>query len=233
MTAARDRRRAAPSSRSSARRAEGVRAAGWASRRDVIYAGGRPRGPSRRTGRRAERADDRLRRPTRPSRASASPLLVEAFARVRRERPGARLLLVRPRDPPSRRASRDAPGVDLSTSTTARRCAAAYRAGLGRRRCPLRRGLRARARRGAGLRHAGRRRAATAACREIVDRDGGRAALRRRRPARRSRARCSRRSSWPSDPATAAACRARAEHFSRARCVDQYQSLYRDIGAAQ
>jgi len=35
------------------------------------------------------------------------------------------------------------------------------------------------------------------------------------------------------DPATPAACRARAEHFSRARCVDQYQSLYQDIGAAR
>ena len=42
------------------------------------------------------------------------PLLIEAFARVRRERPTARLLLDRPRDPAvAARVVGDAPGVDL------------------------------------------------------------------------------------------------------------------------
>ena len=65
----------------------------------------------------------------------------------------------------------------------------------------------------------------------------------RRSPTRRSRATASRSSSpttallealeLAEDPATPAACGARAQHFSRARCVYEYQSLYRDIGAAQ
>jgi glycosyltransferase involved in cell wall biosynthesis len=33
------------------------------------------------------------------------------------------------------------------------------------------------------------------------------------------------------DPATPKACRARAEHFSRERCVNAYRALYQDIGA--
>ena len=35
------------------------------------------------------------------------------------------------------------------------------------------------------------------------------------------------------DPATPAACRAHAEHFSRARCADAYRSLYQEIAASR
>ena len=111
------------------------------------------------------------------------PLLIEAFARVRRERPTARLLLDRPRDPAvAARVVGDAPGVDLVDIDDRIALRDAYRRDLGLGAAQLRRGVRARAGRGHGLRHAGRVRAGG---RDAGDRGlrSGRADLRRGRAA--------------------------------------------------
>ena len=87
-----------------------------------------------------------------------------------------------------------------STSTTAPRWPRAYREAWVSALPSLRRGVRARAGRGAGLRHAGRRRRPRRRSPRSSARRRGRAAVRRRRPGGARAARCSRRSSSPPTP---------------------------------
>ena len=182
------------------------------------------------------RADDHLRRRRSASRASASRCCIEAFARVRRERPDCPPA-ARPPPRPRRRGARrrrrrrECDLVDIDDRVALARRLPPQR---GSRALPsLRRGVRARARRGAW--RCGTPVVCARARRDAGDRRlrGGRADLRRGDEPPAVAHALLEALELAEDPATPAACRARAEHFSRARCVDQYQSLYRDIGAAQ
>jgi glycosyltransferase involved in cell wall biosynthesis len=160
------------------------------------------------------------------------PLLIEAFARVRRERPTARLLLDRPRDAAvAARVVGDAPGVDLVDIDDRIALRDAYRRtwvsalpSFGEAF-----GLVLAEAMGCGTPVVCAREGGMP---EIVDSDAVGRIFDEAEPPAVARALLEA-LELAEDPATPAACRARAEHFSRARCVDQYQSLYQDIGAAR
>jgi glycosyltransferase involved in cell wall biosynthesis len=160
------------------------------------------------------------------------PLLIEAFARVRRERPDARLLLDRPRDPAvAQRVVGDAPGVELVDIDDRLALRDAYRRtwvsalpSFGEAF-----GLVLAEAMGCGTPVVCAREGGMP---EIVDSEAVGRIFDEAEPPGVARALLEV-LELAEDPATAQACRARAEHFSRDRCVEAYRSLYRDIGAAQ
>ena len=151
-------------------------------------------------------------------------LLVEAFARVRRERPD------RAADPqPAARGRRrpPGPGSSCATSTTARRSPPPTARRTWRRcRAWGRRSASSRWRH--GMRDAGRGLQPRGAARGRRLR-AHRRALRRRRPRARWRARCSRAWSSATYAGTAKRLPPRAEQFSSDRTTDRYLALYREV----
>jgi glycosyltransferase involved in cell wall biosynthesis len=152
-------------------------------------------------------------------------LLVRAFRRVCRERPAARLLVSRPRDPAAAQRLADG-GVELVDVDDRAALADAYRAAW----------VAALPSRGEAFGlvlvealACGTPVVATArdGMREIVDRDGiGRLFDGGEEELARALVEAL---DLSSDPAAATACRARAEDFSSDRCTDQYEALYREL----
>jgi glycosyltransferase involved in cell wall biosynthesis len=158
------------------------------------------------------------------------PLLVEAFALVRKQRPDARLLLDRPRDPAvAQRVVGDAENVELVDIDDRIALRDAYRRtwvsalpsfgeafGL-----VLAEAL------GCGTPVVCAREGGMP---EIVNSDAVGRIFDGAEPPAVARALLEA-LELAEDPATPQACRARAEHFSRANCVNAYRSLYHEIGA--
>jgi glycosyltransferase involved in cell wall biosynthesis len=152
-------------------------------------------------------------------------LLVRAFGRVRRERPGARLVVSRPRDPVAAERLRGM-DVELVDVDDRRALADAYRAAWVAALPSWGEAF------GLVLVEAlacGTPVVATArdGMREIVDRDGiGRLFDGGEEELARSLLEAL---ELAADPAAATACRARAEEFSTERCTDRYEALYREL----
>ena len=157
------------------------------------------------------------------------PDLVKAFARVRDQAPGARLLLSRPGDPSAARSVSDAPGVELVDVDDRGSLRDAYRSAWVTALPSFGEafGLVLVESMACGTPVVGRR---AGAIPEVVHTDavgrlfeGGEGEL---------AAALLEGLDLAGDAATAAACRARAEDFSTERCVAAYASLYRELVAA-
>ena len=155
------------------------------------------------------------------------PLLVEAFRELRRERPDARLVLSRPRDPDAVAALEGIPGVELRDVDDSAALVAAYR-GAWVSALPSYSeafGLVLVESMACGTPVVGSDRDAIP---EVIDSPeigstfsgADPAALAAALLATLERA---------TDPATAIACRRRAEEFSTDRCVERYEALYREL----
>jgi glycosyltransferase involved in cell wall biosynthesis len=156
------------------------------------------------------------------------PLLVEAFALVRRERPDARLLLDRPRDPAvAQRVVGDAPGVELVALDDRIALRDAYRRAWVSALPSFGEafGLVLAEAMGCGTPVVCAREGGMP---EIVDSDAVGRIFDTPEPSAVARALLEA-LELATDPGTVRACRVRAEHFSRARCVEAYRSLYREL----
>jgi glycosyltransferase involved in cell wall biosynthesis len=156
-------------------------------------------------------------------------LLVEAFARVRRERPDARLVLNRPRDPSKAPAGE---GIELADLDDRHALADAYRSSWVSALASVGEAF------GLVLAEALACGTPVVATRsggmpEVVGEDGSVGRLfEGADPEPLARALLEA-LELAEDPATAAACRERAEGFSTDRCAEAYLGLYRELGAAR
>jgi glycosyltransferase involved in cell wall biosynthesis len=156
------------------------------------------------------------------------PLLVEAFARVRKHRPTARLLLDRPRDPATaQRVVGDAEGIELVDIDDRLALRDAYRRAWVSALPSFGEafGLVLAEAMGCGTPVVCAREGGMP---EIVDSDAVGRIFDEPEPPSVARALLEA-IELAEDPGTPAACRARAEFFSRDRCLDEYQSLYREL----
>ena len=166
--------------------------------------------------------------PTSPSRARTSRSLVEAFARVRRRLPGARLVLSRPRDPAAAaRLIGQAEGVELADlddrSALARAYGEAWVSALASEHEAF--GLVLIEALACGTPVVATR---TGGMPEVVDRpEVGR--LFGPRDADDLATALLEALEMAEDPQTRAACRARAEAFSADRTAESYLALYREL----
>lgn len=158
-------------------------------------------------------------------------LLVEAFALVRRELPGARLILSRPRDPGAAAACgvpATAPGLEWraldDTAALAAACREAWVAVLPSVDEAF--GLVLAEAMACGTPAVG---SADAAIPEVIDRPGVGRLFATRRPRALAEALLDA-LELARQPGTAAACRARAQELSRERCAARYLELYRELG---
>ena len=174
-------------------RARGARAsgAGWGSTR----ASSRPGSTSTRSrpGRARARSRRSSARPTATQPRKRVGLLAEAFARVRRERPGARLVVSRVRDAGPLALD----GAERARPRRPRRARRRLPRGVGVGAAVVGRGVRPGPRRGAGLRHAGRR---ARRARSSTARRSGASSTAPTTTRRASPPRCWSRSSWRAHP---------------------------------
>ncbi len=154
------------------------------------------------------------------------PELVKAFARVREQAPGARLLLSRPGDPAAERAVSEVPGVELVDVDDRGRLRDAYRSAWATALPSFGEafGMVLVESMACGTPVVGRR---AGAIPEVVNSDavgrlfeGGQPEL---------AAALLEALDLGADPAAAEACRARSRDFSTERCVTSYTALYREL----
>lgn len=159
------------------------------------------------------------------------PLLIQAFALVRRERSDARLVLNRPRDPAvTQRLGADAPGIEIADLDGREALADAYgRAWVSALPSVSEAfGLVLAEAMACGTPGVG---SAEGGIPEVIDRPEVGRLVAELEPEPLARALLET-LELAEDPATAAACRARAQELSTERMVDAYEQLYRDILAA-